>query len=443
MMEEWCNAVDRNESISITLTGASNSIEFEVPDKVLTTSALTYNAYVSSGGLESITEIFGTPVKVSSKSTNYFDIILNDKDKLNGQTIYMDLAKAAMSFPAEYLVFEKNMDSDSPVLSMSGLSSAEVNSMLEELGIEYDVLSEDGSIEFGVSITDAYGLRFDNLDSNDAKQLNEEMNSLLVSAGNSVKETGFFDTPYARIWRAHTSMTATDNTKTYSLQYYTINNNKILALYAYSYGMDFSSFERDICDSIATTIRFGNNAVDCNTMLSTERYRDISNGLSASFSIPSLWYTDSVSAKQKERFSIKVKPYGGSGVILEYGFIDFYQHMVEAGKPPKSREDVFDKEEFDVSNDEIQAVLSELDMSEDAFIEYRQIGNYKYICAFKRQPIEYGGAAVDNSLLYLIYFDTNTGIAHLFAFVADDEDFEEYVDDVIGIIESVNYPSQA
>jgi len=156
-----------------------------------------------------------------------------------------------------------------------------------------------------------------------------------------------------------------------------------------------------------------------------------------------LWYTDSVSAKQKGRLSIKVKPYGGSGVILEYGFMDFYQYMVEAGKPPKSREDVFDKEEFDVSNDEIQAVLSELDMSEDSFIDYRQIGNHKYICAFKRQPIEYGGAAVDNSLLYLMYFDTNTGIAHLFAFVADDEDFEEYVDDVIGIIESVNYPSQA
>lgn len=442
MMKEWCNAVDDNESINITLTGASNSIEFEVPDTVATISALSYNAYVSSGGLESINEISGTPVEVSSTSSNCFDTILNDKDKLNGQTIYMDLAKAAMSFPAEYLVFGRNMDPASPVLSKLGLSSAEVNSMLEDLELEYDIFSEDGSIEFGVSITDAYGLRFDNLDSNAAKQLNEDMSSLLVSVGNSVKETGFFDTPYSRVWRAYTLITATDNTKTYSLQYYTINNDKILVLYAYSYGDDFSSFEKELCDSIATTIRFGNEMVDCNTMLSTERYRDTSNGLSASFSIPSLWYTDSVSAKQKGQFSVKVKPYGGSGVILAYGFWDFYQRMVDAGKPPKSREDVFDKEEFNISDDEIQAVLNELDMSEDAFIDYRSIGNREYICAFKRQPVEYGGATVNNSSLYLFYCDTNTGIAHLFAFIADEEDFDTYVDDVIGIIESANYPSQ-
>ena len=442
MMEEWCNAVDRNESISITLAGVSNSIEFEVSNEVLTAAALTYNAYVSSGGLESIDDIVGTPVEVSAESTDYFASIANNKEKLNGQSVYIDSAKAAISFPAEYYVLGKNMDETSPILSILGISSAEINNMLEELQLECDVISDDGAIELTVRIADSNGLRFDNLDSNSAKQLDAEMRSLLALAGNTVIETGFFDTPYSRVWRAYTLIDEADNTKTYSLQYYTIHNNKILTLYAYSYSMDFSSFQKELCDSIATTIRFENRATDNDMMLSTERYRDTSNSLSATFSIPSLWYTESVSTKQRDLFSIRVKPYGGTGVILEYGFIDFYQRMVDAGNPPQSRRDVFE-EEFDISDDEIQAILNELDMSKHAFVDYKQIGNHKYICAFKDQPIEYGGATVDNSFLCLFYFDTNTGIAHLFAFIADDEDFEIYVDDVIGIIESASYPSLA
>lgn len=441
MMKEWCNAVDNDDPISVILTGETRRTSFNVPDTVAMITALTYNAYVSAGGLKSIDRVLGTPIRVEDVTDNSC-AILNSKDKLNGQTVYIDSIDGAISFPVEYFIFEKNMEVTSPVLSTFGLSSIEVNELLEELGLEYDILSEDGAIEFTVSITDAYGFNFNSIDSNSEFWINMELRSSLASKGFEIKEAGFVNTPYTRMWRAHTVLTGTDNTKTYSLQYYVTNNEKYLELSVNSYGVAFTSFQKEMCDNIANTIRFGENAIDRNTILSTERFKDSSNSLSATFSIPSLWYTESVSAKYKDQYLFKAKPYGGHGVILEYGLRDFYQYSVDTGKPPASRKDVFKEDNFDISDEEIQTILETYDMSEDAYVDYLQIGENKYFLAFQRQSMEYGESNVASTLLTLTHCDTDTGILHMFVYIADDTNFELYLGDVIGIIESAHYPSQ-
>lgn len=101
-ISDWCDAAMNDIAVSAKLIGGSNTIYFDVPKTVVIDAAITFIAYVEAGGMDSMSQIYETPIQNSTISS-----LSQTQGGLNGNLEYV-LDHFSIRLPRNYNVWTVN-----------------------------------------------------------------------------------------------------------------------------------------------------------------------------------------------------------------------------------------------------------------------------------------------------------------------------------------------
>ena len=254
----------------------------------------------------------------------------------NMKTHYFKNMDMSVDIPSDYLVFNKQADVNSKVLSSYGYSSDDIAAIKNSLNEETLLIGVDKNhtICIGVMAFSLYSdSRSDSARQNDDELLKSENPNSYSESGISLDSYEVFYHSQTKFVKKYLSFTPDGNEVRRLIQYSTVWSGNVYIISLRSYTGSIDNHQESIITSVVNSVRLGVNEISS----SQKYYHDKKSDLY--FAIPENWNEDTATPKGEGIDAILITD-KKKGLSIHFGSMDVWENLSASERIGITRKDI-------------------------------------------------------------------------------------------------------
>lgn len=257
-----------------------------------------------------------------------------------GSTVYqLDELGLSISFPSNYVIFTRNIDTHDPNLSVYGLTKSSMSSHMVERNIYLDGWDRDVNQEITVTMIDSLITDFNLLGDTVLSTLATSLISEYANMGFTVSKSEIYQHSQAKFLKIYVSQPDGDS-MVYRLQYYTVYDNKAINIILQSYLGQISSSQESTLKGIIDSAAFNTQPHKAENMFQpTTPFTYTDPKTQTTFTVPANWVQVPLS-KNRDTIDVKFSSLEEPGMTMMYGSLDMWSKMSTLERIVHNRSDI-------------------------------------------------------------------------------------------------------